>query len=107
MHPFFKMDIFQVNRLLKLFGIIRRYQGPVLIEQVAFAIALEDRAEDPSVAMEVAKLRVLEFAVEFGRADLLQEVEIRPQAARCRAFRIACCYPAALFRGRIALSGGI
>src|SRR6478672_13191838 len=35
-HPFFKMDIFQVNRLLELFGIIGRYQGPVLIQQVAF-----------------------------------------------------------------------
>ena len=35
---------------------------PVLIQQIAFAVALEDRAEDPAVAVEVGELRVLQAA---------------------------------------------
>ena len=80
-HPFFQMDVFEVHRFLELIGIVERDLLVVLVEQVAFAVVLEDGAEDPAMAVEVGKLRVLQLPVEFGRAGFLQELGVRPQAA--------------------------
>ena len=57
------------------------------VEQVALAVALEDGAEIPAVAVVVGELGVLELRVELG--DLAEELEVAPLAAHRRAFRIA------------------
>ena len=49
------------------------------LEQIADAIAFEDRAKIPPVAVIVGKLRVLQLRVELGH--LTQEVHVRPFAA--------------------------
>ena len=57
------------------------------IEQIAFAILLEDGAEDPAVAVIIGELRVLELRIQFR--DLLQEIQVAPKPARGRRLRIA------------------
>ncbi len=58
-HSFFQMDVFEVHGLLELVGIVKRDLLVVLIQQVAFAVVLEHRAENPAVAVEVGELGVL------------------------------------------------
>ena len=58
LHPLFEVDVFE------MYGLAERIAGvgqqvAVLIEQVAMAVALVDRAEDPAVGVEVSELRVL------------------------------------------------
>ena len=60
----------------------------VLVEQVALAVHLEDRAEDPAVAVVVGELRVLELRVDLLR-DAGEERTVSPLAARRRPFRVA------------------
>ena len=57
------------------------------VEQVALAVALEHGAEVPAVAVVVGELRVLQLRVEVR--DLLEEVDVAPQAARRRRLGIA------------------
>ena len=86
-HPFFGVDIHQVNghsitllavNFFKLIGRLHRSHErgsrrildlfAFVVEQIAFAILFEHSAEDPTVAMEVCKLRVLQEWIEFADA---------------------------------------
>src|SRR5271166_973350 len=49
---------------------------------------LEDDAENPSMTMEIGKLRVLKLLVEFRRACFLQECSVGPQPANGRSLRV-------------------
>ena len=53
--------------------------------------------------MEIGKLRVLELAVEFRRADFFQKLQILPFPARGRAFRICDPRLITIFVARIML----
>ena len=65
----------------------------------------ENRAEDPAVAMEVGKLRVLKFLIEFRGSDFLQKVCVGPQATNRRPLGIPRLDFALLFGARMALFG--
>ena len=69
MHSLFQVDVFQVHGLLEFVRIVERNLVVVGVEQIAFAVVLEDRAENPSVTVEIGELRVLELLVEFRRAQ--------------------------------------
>src|SRR4051812_14130959 len=58
------------------------------VEQIAVAIALEHRAEQPAVAMKVGKLRVRQRRIEWCAAGGGEKLWIGPQAAQRGAFRI-------------------
>src|SRR5207244_12122058 len=64
------------------------YHTVVSVEQVAFAIAFEDFAKHPAVTVRIAKLDVLQLAIEFRRARRLQEIQLRPESSQTRAFGI-------------------
>ncbi len=52
-HALFQMDVFQVHRLAKLFGIVERHRLIMIVQQGALAIMLEHSAKDPTVTVEV------------------------------------------------------
>src|SRR5208283_4190184 len=106
-HSFFQVDIFQVYSLLELVRIVKGDLLVAGIEKIALAIVLEDRAENPSVTVEVGKLRVLEVFVKFGRPRLFEKINIRPVAANRAALGIARLYLLLLLRIGTALLFGI
>src|SRR5882762_2251510 len=103
MHAPFEMDIFEVDCLVEFLRIIEGHRLILRVQQGAFAIVPEYRAEDPAMAMEVGKLRVLESAIKFGRTRLLEEIYLGPQAPNGRALRIARLDLALLYRTRMTL----
>src|SRR5713101_981767 len=89
MHPLFKVDVLEVYRLLELLRIVEGNNLVVRVEQVALAVVLEDSAEDPSVTMEVGKLRVLKLLIEFRCTGLFQKGSVRPQTPNGGSLGIA------------------
>ena len=77
----------EVHGLLELLRVVVGDHLAVRVEQVALAVAREDRAEVPAVAVVVGELDVLELRVELG--DVLRELRIAPLAADRRFFRVA------------------
>ena len=63
LHPVRQMHVFQVNRFGKPPRIVVFDLVVVQIEQIAFAIVFEDRAEDPAVSVIIGKLRVLKLRI--------------------------------------------
>ena len=78
-------------------GIVMRDDIAVLVEQIALAVALQDRAEIPPVSVIIRELRVAEFGIEI--VDIAQEIDVRPFALGGRGFGIAVEH-CADFRGR-------
>src|SRR3546814_3133871 len=66
-------------------GAIGRYVSAG-VEQIAAAVALEDAAEAPAVAVIVGELRVLVRVVAV--IDVAQEFDVGTQAARAGALRV-------------------
>src|SRR5689334_17813394 len=89
MHPAFEMDIVEMDRFVELLRIVGSDDVPVSVEEVALAIAFVDLAKQPAVPVRVAKLCVLEQLIEISRPRVLQKLEVRPQPAQARTFRIA------------------
>ena len=92
MHADVEMDRGQVHGLLgirriEFFRIGVGDRVVVLVEQGAFAVALEYRAEIPAVAVIVGKLRVLQSRVEFR--NVLQKFGIAPLPAHRSALGVA------------------
>ena len=71
------------------------------VEQIALAVTLEDAAEVPAMAVIVGELGVLVAVVHV--IDVAQKLDVGPQAARARAFRIAFENLVDFGGGRIAL----
>ena len=88
MHAFFGMDRVHMDGLFELVRIVVRYDVPGLVQQVALAVALEDRTEVPAVAVIVGELGVVGLRVDVG-PDVLKELQFGPFAARCGGFRVA------------------
>src|ERR1700730_7949589 len=89
MHPFFKMDVLQMNGLAKFFRIVKADNIAFLVEQITVAVFFINGAENPAVAMKVCKLGVLKGFLKLGAAGFFQEVEVRPQTLLGRALRIS------------------
>src|SRR3989475_2828314 len=103
LHPFFEMDVSEVYGFAETVWVIKCNLLPVFVEPVSFAIVMEDRSEDPAMAMEISKLRSLQLLVEFGTAGLFQKFFIAPEAAYRSALRIAHERFVALFFRGVAL----
>ena len=61
-HPFFEMDILQVNGFLEAVRIFERDRFVGGVEPRALAIVLVDRPVDPAVSVEIRELRLLQLA---------------------------------------------
>ncbi len=106
-HPLLRMNVFQVNRLLRAATLIigRRRADTrhgyytielvrcipwnhviVLIQEVSFAILLENGPEDPSMSMIIRKLCMRKLRVQL--ADSCQEFKIAPVPSQRGLFRI-------------------
>ena len=81
MHALLKVNVVEMNRLLELVSIIRRNDVSLRVKQIAFSISFEDFAKHPAVTMKVAKLSILQLAVEFWCPGLSQKVQVRPVPA--------------------------
>jgi hypothetical protein len=79
---------------------------PLRVQQVSFAIAFEDFAKHPAVTVKIGKLRVRKQRVECRRAGVFQKIEVGPQAAQARAFRIAIEFLLLFILTRIVLLAG-
>ena len=86
LHALRQMRVLEMNRLRELHRVIVRDVIVVEVQQVALAVLLEHRAKDPAVPVIIRELRLLQLGIQLG--DLLQELHIAPQPARCRRFRI-------------------
>ncbi len=78
LHAAREMDVFQMHRFGEFLRIVVRDLVVVQIEQVAFAILLEDGAEDPAVAVVVGELRVLQLRIQLRHAR--RGTQDRPRA---------------------------
>ena len=92
LHSLREMDVLQVNRLREFLRIVVRDFVVAQIEQIAFAVLLEDRAKHPAVAVIVGKLRVLQLRIQLRH--FLEKIQVAPQPARGRGFRIALRFDA-------------
>ena len=74
------MHVLQVDRLREFLRIVVRDLVVVEVEQVAFAILLEDRAENPAVAVVIGELRVLQLRIQLR--DFVEKILVAPEPAR-------------------------
>ena len=70
-HPFFQMNVIQMNCFLESIRIVRRNDRVLRIEQVAFSIALEYLPKHPAMSVKISELSALQLRVEFRRAGLV------------------------------------
>src|SRR5260370_184087 len=96
LHPFFEMDIGEVDGFPETVGIIEGDLLSVLVQPVPFAVVIEHRAENPAVAVKIGELRGLQLLVKFGTADVFQKFLFVPKAANGGRFRIAFAKSVAL-----------
>ena len=94
-------DEFPFTGLAPFLGIIRGDDTARCIEQIAFAVALQNCPEIPAMAVVIGELRVLELAVEI--IDIAQKIELGPFALWRRAFGIALQHVMGFLGGRVLL----
>ena len=75
-HPFFEMNVVEMNGLSEAIRIVGRDDVVLCVKQIPFPIALEDQTEHPAVSMEIRKLRALQLRIEFRRARAVQEFRL-------------------------------
>ena len=118
LHPLLGMDVHHVDGLAgrvlacrgelwrvdlaEFFRVVVGDDLAVRVQQIALAVALEDRPEVPPVAVIIGELGVLQLGIQVK--DVTQEVQISPQAARCGALGIAVEDFADLLGGRVFLA---
>ena len=116
LHALFGVDIHQMDGLARVdagrdeLGLVALapFLGVVVgddlalgIEQIALAVALQDGAEIPAVAVIVGELRVLELGIEV--VDVAQEVDVGPFAQGRGALGVAVVDLPDFLGGRIFL----
>src|SRR5215204_5760817 len=69
-HSAFEMNVAEVHSLAELCRIVRRDNVALRVQQIALAIAFEDFAKQPAVAVEVCKLRVPQQSIEARRTGV-------------------------------------
>jgi hypothetical protein len=57
LHAFFEMNVGEVDGFPEAVRIIESDLLAVFVEPIAFAVVIEDRAEDPAVTVEIGELR--------------------------------------------------
>src|ERR1043166_6260025 len=83
LHSLLEMNVCKVNRFVETVRIVESDLLAVFVQPIAFAVVCVDTAIDPSMPVEISKLRSLQFLVEFGAASLFQEFFIAPKSV-CR-----------------------
>src|SRR5262249_26376130 len=68
LHSLGQMNVFEMDRLLKLMRIIIRDRMIIEIQERSLAIVLKDGAKDPAVTVIIGKLSMLKFRIELGTA---------------------------------------
>ena len=116
LHPFFRVNIHHVHAFagvrahfyklaFTLFAPLFRVVGidnlALRIKQIALAVALQDGAEIPAVAVIIRELSIFEFGIQI--INVAQEVQIRPQPLGRRSLRITFVGFPHFRRRRIAL----
>src|SRR6266853_4662117 len=89
LHPFLQVNILEMHGFIEFLRIIGRNRASLLVEQMSLAISREHGAKQPAMTVKISKLRRLQFLIELRAAGLCKELQIRPESARGRAFRIA------------------
>src|SRR5260370_2281114 len=89
LHPFFEMDVGEVNGFAETVGIVECDLLAVLVQPVPLAVVIEHVAEDPAMAAAISELRRLQLLVELETACVFQKFFVVPEAAHRRALRIA------------------
>ena len=83
LHPFCQVDVLEVHGVLEV-AVLDNVV--VEVETIAFLVLLEDRAEQPSMAVIIGKLRVLQLRIQLRR--FFEKIEVMPESARCGGFRV-------------------
>src|SRR5258708_13452698 len=89
LHPFFEMDIGEVDGFPETVGIIEGDLLSVLVQPVPFAVVIEHRAENPAVAVKIGELRGLQLLVKFGTAAVFQKLFFVPSSTPPRALPLS------------------
>src|SRR5205085_7586742 len=87
-HPFFEMNIVEMDRFSESIRIVRRYYCVPAVEQIPFSIAFEDLAKDPAVPVRIRELRSLQLGIEFRSAGLVEKFLLGPEPAQARRLGI-------------------
>src|SRR5439155_19251293 len=88
-HPFFQMNIVEMDSLSESIRIVRRNYCVPGVQQIPFSIAFEHLTKDPTVSVKVGKLGALQLGIEFRRAGLVKKFLFGPEPAEARRFGIA------------------
>jgi len=104
-HPLGQVNVFKMDGFGELLRSVVRNDVIIQIQQIAPAVLLEHRAEDPAMPVIIRELRLLELRIQLG--DLFQEIEIAPQPSSGGGFRIIPNRPHQFLIGRIVLFGRI
>src|SRR5205085_12247503 len=83
-HPFFKVNVVEVNCLSESIRIVRRNYCVPGVQQIPFSIAFEDLAENPTMSVRVRELRTFQLGIEFRHAGLVKKFLFRPKPAQAR-----------------------
>ena len=75
-HAAFEMNIVEVHGFAELCRIVGRDNVPLRIEEIAFAIAFEDFAKQPAVAVRISELSVAQKRVELRRARVFEKFKV-------------------------------
>src|SRR5260370_21649697 len=89
LHSFLEIDVGEVDGFAETVGIVERDLLAFLVEPIPFAVVVNNRAEDPTMAVEISELRGFQLLVEFGAAHVFEEFFVVPLAAKRSALRIA------------------
>src|ERR1700730_3574679 len=57
LHTFFEMEVGKMDGFQETVGVFKGHGISVFVEPIAFAIVIEDGAEDPAVPVEIGELR--------------------------------------------------
>src|SRR6266849_4947278 len=103
LHPFFEMDIGEVDGFAETVGILEGDLLSVLVQPVPFAVVIKHGAKNPAMAVKIGELRGLQLLAKFGTADVFQKLFIAPEATHRGALRIAFERSVALLLRRVTL----
>ncbi len=107
LHSLLEVDVLEMHGLAESIRVVERHDVAVGVEQIPFAVSRVDGAIQPAVPVEIGKLRLLQFRVEFGASGAREKIHIGPQAAHGRAFGIALRDVVAILLARMALLGRV
>ena len=105
LHPVREMFVLEMNGLGEFLRIVGRDDVFVAVAQIAFAVVLEDGAENPAVPVIIGELRVRQFRIQLR--NFFEKIQVAPKPARGGGFGIVADGFDEFLRRRISLLLGI